>query len=65
MGFMSKRLLYTKYSAFSLGAAHLPGRVCATTLACSAAISPCLDFDSRIRGIFEIGSDLVRDDHVE
>jgi hypothetical protein len=37
MGFMSKRLLYTKKLANSPGATHLPGRVCATTLACSAA----------------------------
>src|SRR6202050_2232115 len=42
MGSMSKRLL--EYSAFSFGAVPPPGRACATTLACSAAISPCLDF---------------------
>jgi hypothetical protein len=63
MGFMSKRLLYKKYSAFSFGAAPLPGRVCATTLACSAAISPCWDFHSRNHGIFEIGSRRVGNDH--
>jgi hypothetical protein len=64
MGIMSKRLLYTKYLAFSLGAAPLPGRVCATTLACSAAIFPCLDFHSRNHGIFEIGFNLAKNGHV-
>jgi hypothetical protein len=64
MGNMSKRLLYTKYLGFSLGAAHLPGRAGATTLACSTAISPSLHFRSSNNSGFEINSDLVWDGHV-
>jgi hypothetical protein len=64
IGIMSKRLLYIEYLAFSLGAAHLPGRACATTLASSAAISPCLHFHSRNNGGFEIDSNVVGDSHV-
>lgn len=63
MGNMSKRLLYTKYLAFSLGAVHLPGRAGATTLACSTAISPSLQVRSSNNSGSAITSNLVRDPH--
>jgi hypothetical protein len=65
MGFMSKRLLYTKNLTIYLGATHLPGRACATTLACGAAIFPRLQIHSLNNGVFEISSNLVRSDYVE
>ena len=64
MGIMSKRLLYPKYLAFSLGAVHLPGRACATTLACGAAISPRLQTDQRDEGVIERNSQPVSDGYV-
>src|SRR5271155_2736418 len=54
MGNMSKRLLYTKTLTISPGAAHLPGRAGATTLACSAAVPSDLQFDRRSSGVAEI-----------
>jgi len=64
MGLMSKRLLYNEILTISLGAAHLPGRACATTLACGAAVSPGLRFDRRNDGVAEAVSCTVRSGHV-
>src|SRR5271170_786649 len=64
MGIMSKRLLYTKTLTISPGAAHLPGRACATTLACGAAVPSGLQFHPRSNGEIEINSYTVRNGHV-
>jgi hypothetical protein len=64
MGVMSKRLLCTKKLAISPGAAHLPGRACATTLACGAAVPSSWQFERRNNGEIEIDSYTVRNGHV-
>jgi hypothetical protein len=64
MGIMSKRLLYKKTLTISAGAAHLPGRACATTLACGAAVPSGLQFHPRSSGEIEINSYTVRNGHV-
>jgi hypothetical protein len=64
MGIMSKRLLYRKTLTISAGAAHLPGRACATTLACGAAVPSGLQFDRRNNGEAEIIYGTTRSGHV-